>query len=443
MRRIFEFLLVALVSWAGPATAEPKLLYGPMVGYTGPHSSRIWIKADGPAGWHVVVGERADLSDGLAVAGPSLEPSADYMATTVIEGLSPSTTYYYRVEFEDGDSRGPPIASFKTAPPAGTPGRLRFAFGSCIGTPADMELIWRQLASVAPVDMLLQLGDNTYANSPKPEIQRAKYYEQRGVSAYRDLTAGLPTMAIWDDHDFAHNNSDGTAQGKEIALRTFRQIWPNPSFGQATDPGVYFTFSHGEVDFFMLDARYHRSPNDAEDRGQKTMLGPEQLDWLKKALKASTSKVKFIADGSSWHSNGREDSWASFMRERDDLFDFIESQGIEGVVFLSGDRHFTAGFQMEGRFIEITSGSFGGRQRSSLPVPEMFLRFPKGNYFSIFDIDTRGPEPRLVLEVHKVGRGLMTRRLFTWEEINGDAKLPQIPLAFSWLIYALGFLGID
>ena len=55
--------------------------------------------------------------------------------------------------------------------------------------------------------------------------------------------------------------------------------WINPSYGGGEEqPGVWFDFSIGEVDFFMLDCRFYRTPD------VNTMLGPVQLQWLQDKL---------------------------------------------------------------------------------------------------------------------------------------------------------------
>ncbi len=237
--------------------------------------------------------------------------------------------------------------------------------------------------------------------------------------------AVTPMLAIWDDWDYAGNNSDGTASGKQRSLQTFKELWANPSYGQPSDPGIYFKFSRGDVDFFMLDVRYHRSPNDVEDDGEKTMLGRAQLTWLKRELAESDATFKFLVSGSQWTGSGKSDSWRSFTRERNGLFDFIRDNGIEGVVLLSGDRHITAGYQVQQRFIEITSSPFASENHDPpYPPEEMFMLHDQGNFFVVLDVDTRTEPSRLVIEVHRVGKGMVRRRLLSWEEINGEVRIP-------------------
>jgi alkaline phosphatase D len=159
------------------------------------------------------------------------------------------------------------------------------------------------------------------------------------------------------------------------------------------------------------------------------MLGAEQLAWLKRELLASKAKVKFIASGSEWQSNGHLDSWTSFDRERQEIWDFIRDNDVAGVVFLSGDRHFTAAYQIQGRFIEVTTGPLGSGNAKTKDVPEMILHHNDGKFYCVFEVDTTGAEPRLVLEVYRAGYGLVEKRTFSWAQINGEERLKTLGVA--------------
>ncbi len=160
--------------------------------------------------------------------------------------------------------------------------------------------------------------------------------------------------------------------------------------------------------------------------GRKTHLGEEQLAWLKRGLLASSAPVKVLAIGGEWQSHGIANSWTSFKRERDELFKFIEDNGITGVLLLSGDRHFTAAYQVLGKFIEVTSGPFGSKNSESKPLPEMFWYSGKGKFYCIYDIDTTLAPPKVVLEIYKTSEGLVQRREFTWDEILGVSKIKTL-----------------
>ena len=180
----------------------------------------------------------------------------------------------------------------------------------------------------------------------------------------------------------------------------------------------------------MLDVRYHRSPNAAPDDGTKTMLGERQLAWLKRGLLASKAAVKLLASGSEWQSNGHADSWTSFARERKEVFDFIAANRVEGVVLLSGDRHFSAGYQVRDQLVEVTSGPMGSINYPSPNLPEMFFNFGEGKMYCVFEVDTGGGDgraPALTVEVFRAGEGSVYKRALTWDEVNGRAKIPRLP----------------
>jgi alkaline phosphatase D len=138
--------------------------------------------------------------------------------------------------------------------------------------------------------------------------------------------------------------------------------------------------------------------------------------------------VKVIASGSEWELNGHQDSWTSFPRERDEIFNFLREHDVQGVILLSGDRHFTGAYQIGGRFIEVTSGPLGSRTTNGVNKPDMFLNLVEGTMCSVFDIDTTGSEPQITLEVYRGGFGRIHERKFTWGEINGREKIPTLPL---------------
>ena len=409
--------------------AEAYLTLSPMLGHVSADEARVWVKASEAARLGIRIGEKADLSDGWNIDGPRLEQDADFMGHVVVRGLRPDTRYYYNVLLDGRPALVRPHPFLRTAPPVGTSGKFRFCFVSCVGRySADAGAGWGDMAERAAFDFLLMLGDNHYADTTNAEKQRQAYYAHRGVAGFRKVATTRPTYGIWDDHDYGPDNSDSTVKGRDVTLRTFKQFWANPAYGQKEEDGVYFRFSRGDADFFMLDNRYYRSPNKAPDDGTKTMLGAEQLAWLKRELLASKAKFKFIASGSEWQTESQFDSWKSFDRERKEVWKFIRDNNITGIVFMSGDRHFTAAYQIEGRFLEVTTGPLGSGNAKGKTVPEMILHYNDGKYYCVFDVDTTGAEPKLALEVYRAGYGLIDKRAFTWAQVNGEEKLKTLPM---------------
>ena len=407
----------------------PFVELGPLLGHVSSTNATVWMKSSGSALLSVVVGEEEDLSDRVGFKAPKLDAATFYSAQVLLTELEPGTRYYYAV-LMDGELATPkPFPSFVTAPPEGAGGHQRFAFVSCVGYQGfDSAATWADLATRTNFDTLLMLGDNHYGNVTDP----AKHFEwlgvQRRLPGYADLCRRVPQYAIWDNHDYGPEPTDKRQPKKADSLRAFKMLWPNPGFGEADNPGVYFKFTRGDIDFFMLDDRYYRDPNNAPDDGHKSQLGEKQLAWLKRELLASKSKLKVLASGGEWETHGLPASWASFPRERNDLFQFIDDNKIAGLLLLSGDRHFTAAYQVAGKFIEVTSGPLGSKNTTPSNTPEMWWNGGKtGKFYCIFDVNTARDTPQVTLEIYHASEGLVLRREFTWDEVLGQTAIKPLP----------------
>jgi hypothetical protein len=55
----------------------------------------------------------------------------------------------------------------------------------------------------------------------------------------------------------------------------------------------------------------------------------------------------------------------------------------------------------------------------------MLSGYDHGKMYCIWDVDTTAPEPRLTLEMYEAGAGLLEKRLFTWAEVTGAAKIER------------------
>ena len=419
--------LLATVCGELNAQQGPVLQLGPMLGHVGPDEARIWVRATSEGKLSVRIGENEDLRNAIEVTGLELKDSAACMGSIRIPNLNPSTTYYYSVLLDGNPTTCRPHFSFETSPPDGRPAHFRVAFSSCFGKDNYSSAAgWAELAARGKADLMLQLGDNHYADTTDPIKQRSAYFAQRDLPGFRATTSGIPNYGIWDDHDFGPDNSDRLADGKKNSLLTFKQHWANPGYGEAENPGIYFTFSRGDVQFIMLDDRYYRDPNNAEPSTKKTLLGKRQKAWLKEQLLRSTAKLIFVASGSEFHPNSHVDSWASFDHERQEIFEFLKEHKLTNVILLSGDRHFTGGYQINGQVIEITSGPMGSKTYPTKNLPDMFFNLGEGKMFAVFDVDTTGDKPKVSLEVYQVGMEDFFKREFSWDEITGRTRISPL-----------------
>jgi len=429
IRSSLTFLVLLCVLQS--AHAAPYLSLGPMLGHTTSTNARIWMRASEPARVSIRIGTGPELSRSRTISGARLTTNTANAGEIMLSGLQPSTQFYYTVLLDGKPAISQPYPSFTTPAPEGKDARVRFAFTSCVGFKgSDSAAGYADMATRTNIDLLFMLGDNHYANTNDIVKQRVFYADQRRQSGWRDLTSRIPTYGVWDDHDYGPDNSDRNLKGKEVSLRAFKEHWANPYYGETNNPGVYSRFTRGNVDFFLIDVRYHRSPNRDTNLLKKTMLGPDQLQWLKRELLTSTAPVKVIASGSEFQSNGTVDSWASFKRERDDLLDFIKDAEISGVLLISGDRHFTGAYQVRTNWIEVTAGPIGSGNADAKNVSEMFLNYSptKSKFYCVYDVDTRARPPAVTLEVYRVAEGLAQRRPFTWDEVTGKTKIKPLPV---------------
>jgi alkaline phosphatase D len=348
MKSIITLVMAILIHATIFAQSEygyPRLMQGPMVGAVESEKALIWVRASGPFSVSIRYTVSGDTN---AIPAQSRAQTAakenDYCVTIPLENLLPDTRYDYWIEIDGAADKykgGKPPYYFKTGPGKEQRTTFRVAYGSCARFQKDtIQPIWQALPGWEP-DLFFWLGDNIYGDALDSDILAEEYARQREVATLAPILSRLPQLATWDDHDFGLNNHDRTHPAKEDSLRVWRDYWPNPAHGVEGVPGVFFKYSYGGVDFFFLDGRYHRSPNADPDGPEKTMLGKEQLNWLKSGLLESTAPFKVIVSGGVWtKGKGPDgDAWSSFLYERNNLFDWIRDQKVEGVVLLSGDTH--------------------------------------------------------------------------------------------------------
>jgi len=324
------------------AQEQTPTVAGPMLGHVTAETATVWM--------FVPAGSKAELSYGMEgddakkmvaafepIADPAV-PAQEAGGMPVIaklDGLQPETAYGYSIQV-GGKSSPLWAGTFRSAAPTGKPGKFRVALTSCMKIDQP-QASWFLLLAQQP-DLHLAVGDTQYSDTTQPKIQWQHHLRYRREKEFATVLRQIPTYSLWDDHDYGPNNSDGTAKGKENSLHGWKQIWANPAAGTAEVPGAFYEFSRGEVDFFVVDGRYHRSPDKAPDDEKKRMLGDAQFNWLIEGLKSSKAKFKVIASGSTLQES-ESDGWRIYTFARHRLLDAIKAESISGVMYFSGDVH--------------------------------------------------------------------------------------------------------
>lgn len=236
----------------------------------------------------------------------------------------------------------------------------RIAFGSCCRQERPAP-IWDALVDTDP-QMFLMIGDNIYGDTEDMDVMRKKYQVLGEQPGFARLRKTCPILATWDDHDYGLNDGGADYIKKEESQQVFLDF-----FGVAKDSplrtqeGVYSAHVVGppgkRVQVILLDTRYFRSPL---QRGTKraepgegfrgiykpvtdpktTVLGAAQWKWLEEQLQRPAevrivaSSIQLLPNEHGW------EMWGNFPHERQRMFDVIRKAKANGVVFISGDRHF-------------------------------------------------------------------------------------------------------
>jgi alkaline phosphatase D len=383
--------------------SRPSLTHGIQSGDVTARSGIVWARADRPSRMLVEVARTPRFRDAEVIRGPLLTPDSDFTGKLRLGGLRPGDETFYRVTLQDLDDPGrtgrPAVGSFRTAPS----GRDDVSFvwsgdlaGQGWGINPDLGgyRIFAEMEALEP-DFFLCSGDTIYADGPlavtaplpggrvwRNVVTEAKSKvaetlpDFRGAFAYnllddnlRSFAARVPQINQWDDHE-VHNNwypgqilADDRYTEKRadvLAARAKQAFFEWLPIGEQRPDGIgriYRKVSHGPLlDLFVLDMRTYKDPNgpDLYTDPRLGLLGAEQRAWLKRELAASNATWKVIAndlplglvvpDGAALEGVAQGDPGAPRGRELEfaDVLSFAHRRGIDGLVFLTADVHYTA-----------------------------------------------------------------------------------------------------
>jgi alkaline phosphatase D len=323
-----------------------------MTGYVEMREACIWIQTIDALEGELHYRVKGNKDNNIVSFNTAGNPA--HTAHIVISNLEPGTEYEYRLYTgskllaeKSYYFTTQQLWQYRTDPPDFTA-----AIGSCAfineekydrpGAPyGDGVEIFNSMADKNP-DLTVWLGDNTYFrevdwNTMSGMIHR--YTHTRSIPEIQRLLSESANYAIWDDHDFGPNDSNGSFIHKNWSLECFKYFWANNSYGLTDEDGITSQFTWGDIDFFLLDNRYFRTAPDVVGT-EPTILGEEQIQWLIQALKYSKSPFKMVCMGGQFlNPVAKYETYAVYSDERARIIRSIEENKITGVVFLTGDRH--------------------------------------------------------------------------------------------------------
>jgi alkaline phosphatase D len=326
--------------------------------------------------WEISTSE--DFVSLIDSATLSTDEERDFTVKVDVDNLQPGTTYFYRFTALGSASA---VGRTKTTPVLSVDS-LKFAVVSCANWEWGYFSAYEKIAQRNDIDAVLHLGDYIYEyargrygdttirkNLPVNEIVTLQDYRTRH-SLYRTdrglrmVSQQHPMIAIWDDHEVANDaytegaqNHQADIEGEYQTRKNFaKQVYYEWLPIRESDK-LYRSYSYGALaEVLMLDERLEGRTKPADsitdpalNSGERSMLGKEQLGWLKDKLINSTATWKVLGNqviysdvyfGSLSPRRPRNlDAWDGYPAEKKDLGDFIVSNRIKDIVVLTGDTH--------------------------------------------------------------------------------------------------------
>lgn len=396
INKINQSLLVVVFSITSIFAQSSLLQSGPMVGYSEMTEVVLWVQTTKSANVQFRYWAKDNSSKKLLSEIIQTSDEKYLTAHVVLKNLQPGTFYNYELLINNTLVTIPYLLQFQTqkhwqwrTPPPD----FSFVFGSCVyvndapfdrpGNPYGAEIpIFDEILKQKP-DFMLWLGDNIYYREGDWYSKSGMSYRYTNSRSYKPMQALLGSVhnyAIWDDHDYGRDNDDRSYKMKDVTLDLFKSFWGNNSYGTKSTDGIFSRFIWGDTEFFLLDDRFYRSPNNSQNDENKTMFGKEQLGWLKDALINSDATFKFIVNGNQIiNTNSKKECLYMFPNEYKDLMSFLKNNKIPGVIFLSGDTHYSEALQLSDSTFyplnEFTSSSITAGLDQK-PMTQNNLRLP-------------------------------------------------------------------
>lgn len=396
-----------------PDSQRPKLPSGIQIGDVNQGRATIWARADRAARMRVEYDFSDSFKNPQRVMGPLVTESSDFTGRLELSGLPQGQSVFLRVAYEHPDNAKviSEITSgqFRTAPLNDGSRPIRFVWGGDVagqgwGINADFGgmKIFEAMRQRQP-DFFLHSGDAIYADGPiaasvtledgriwknvvTPEVSKVaeSLNEFRGRYRYnlmdenvRRFAAEVPQIWQWDDHEITNNWSPSkdlsgnqnyteknintlVQRGRQAFLEYSPMQWRSPALA---DQRIYRKIAYGALlDVFVLDMRSYRAANgnnlESTESDKTVFLGKKQLDWLIKALAASTATWKVIAadmpiglriaDGKDatgadrWEAISNGNDGVPLGRELEIAGLLRATKAVKNIVWLTADVHYCA-----------------------------------------------------------------------------------------------------
>lgn len=456
MKQLYLWLFVCTTIVAQAQTVT----HGPIVGGVTDTSARVFIRTSLSTQFTIEVSTISDFSSGVLSFTNTTDATKDTIAITAIAGLQADTKYYVRTLINSVPSGS--VASFETFPATGVASHQVFVTGSCIYDLVDANASLFNQASGYHPKAFIQMGDwgypdadngttDIYLNNPPKSFAsdyatHQTFYKMRYQSpSHVGLLQSTSTDYMYDDHDYLNDNSADDAvsgfgldifgdlgapkvytqppQARLNSIKAYLEWFPGYAVVDSVE-GIYHSFRSGNTEIFVLDLRSMRTPQASAIKkinnqwvysppAGYTLLGANQMNWLKNGLANSTATWKIIISSDAFNLALRNttdtclkigggsvpywapdvqgftlpnkgytavqnyaDCWAGFHEDADTLVNFVINNNIKNVFMVSGDTH-TVGLDdgTNSGIPELNSGNLKKANSMEWVTNQLFMNY--------------------------------------------------------------------
>jgi alkaline phosphatase D len=315
-----------------------------------------------------------------------------------IEGLVAGARYRYTFVELEGDTRvaRSMIGRFR-APIAETSSEV-LTFGAVACTDKSRPLaVLSRAAERTDLDAFLFCGDNAYCDGAVTlSDYRDEYLAHFGRADHIAVRATTGMYITWDDHEIKNDLNPETIDEAQLAA-AFDAFFEHAPIVETMPRRIWRSARWGKTaEVFVLDCRSERKPSTILSQNPQ-YISPEQMQWLKLGLSASTATFKIIMNSvpitnmpTLWDAYPT-DRWEAYGKQREEILSYIDDANVTGVLWLSGDFHLafisrvsTTGPGSTQREVLAGPGSQSSNPLlSSLTAPQFSFKTGTNNYTTL------------------------------------------------------------
>lgn len=336
------------------------------------------------------------------------------------------------------------LGSCKEKLPPSTDSQLtKIAFGSCGREWQDLP-IFNNVVNHNP-DMFIFLGDNIYGDTKNMDTLKAKYQRLADKESFQNLKQNIPILATWDDHDYGWNDIGRHYEYKKESKEIFLDFFEEPTSSERRKRnGIYHSlnYKYGDktLQVILLDNRTFRDnlkPYSGEfdhdsryfykldyapyTHSDSTILGEQQWQWLEEEL-TKEADLRLICSGTQFsiEYNGYE-SWANFPNEQQKMVDLISKTKANGVIFLTGDVHYSEISKLETKgypLYDFTSSGLSSTWHFATPNKNRIEGPIMDNHFGLLTINWSPDNPEIKMETWDIHDNQRIEYTISLDEIS-------------------------